>query len=103
MFDANEVQHRHPLSDKPKYPELGLDSDALTPAQENSPSIRDTWEQKCVFFIKDKYMNCVLCQVFPPLLSLEVHQIFREELMTNPNVKFKDLCGPCWKTYGKVI
>jgi hypothetical protein len=36
------------------------------------------------------------------LCILETHQIFGEEVLVNPNMKFKELCDQFLKTCGKV-
>ena len=59
---------------------------------ENNVTIRDTWERKTVFYIEDKHMNQALYTLFLSLFSQDIQQTFEEELMANPNMKFKDMC-----------
>ena len=46
-----------------------------------------------MFYIKDKHMNRALFEVFLSLISSEHQRTFEEELMYNPNTKFKDTCN----------
>jgi hypothetical protein len=43
-------------------------------------------------------MNRMLRKLFLFLFSLEIQQTFEEELMANPNMKFKDMCQSFWET-----
>ena len=55
-----------------------------------------------MYYIEDKHMNCVVCQLFLSLLSLVTQRNFEVELMTNPNKKFKVICEHFWETYGSI-
>ena len=62
---ANGGQERQAMSDKLEYPGEGPTYDMMN--VENNVTIRDTWEQKNMFYMEDKHMNQVLCK---SLLSL---------------------------------
>ena len=55
-----------------------------------------------MFYITDKHMNHALCKVFLSLISPERRRTFEEEMMSNPNTKFKDMCKTFWNTHGRV-
>ena len=55
-----------------------------------------------MFYIKDKHMNRALCKLFLSLVSPEIQRTFEEEMMANPNMKFKDMATSFWGTYGRV-
>ena len=56
---------------------------------ENNTTIQDTWDRKNMFYIGDKHMNQALCKLFPFLVSPEIQRTFDEEMIANPNMKFK--------------
>ena len=47
-------------------------------------------------------MNCELCKLFLSLLSPELQRTFKEEMMSNPDMKIKDMCDHFWNTYKRV-
>ena len=69
---------------------------------ENNATIRDTWERKNMFYIENKHMNRALCKLFLSLVLPEIQRTFEEEMMANPNMKFKGMADSCWETYGRV-
>jgi hypothetical protein len=99
MGEAN-VQERQDMPDDPEYPGEGPTYDTMTPG--NNVTIRETCKRKNMFYIKDKYMNPALRNLFIFLFSQEIQQTFGEELMANPYMKFKDMCQNFWDTYGRV-
>jgi hypothetical protein len=100
VLDARGVQERHEMPEEPENPGEGPTYDGLNP--ENNPTIRDAWERRNKFYVEDKHMNRALCQLFLSLISQEIQRTFEEELMANPNMKFKDMCTHFWETYGRV-
>ena len=72
------------MSDKPEYPDQGLLYDSIDP--ENNPTIRDTWEQRNMFYIKDKCMNSALFRLFLLVVSSEIQRNFEEKMMANPHI-----------------
>ena len=89
------------MSDGPEYPSSGPTYDMMN--VENNATIRDTWEWKNVFFIEDRHITRALCKFFQPLFSPEIQRTFKEEMMVNPNMKFKGITDSFWETYGRVI
>ena len=69
---------------------------------ENNVTIQDTCERKNIFYIEDKHMNRALCKLFLSLVSPEIQRTFGEEMVANPNMKFKDMTDTFWGTYGRV-
>ena len=47
-------------------------------------------------------MNQALCKLFLSLVSPETQRTFEEEMMANPNMKFKDMADNFRGTYGRV-
>ena len=69
---------------------------------QNNATIRNTWERKNTFYIEDKHMNQALCKWFLSLVSSEIQRTFEEEIIANPNMKFKDMTDSFGGTYGRV-
>ena len=69
---------------------------------ENNANIRNTRKRKNMFYIEDKHMNRALCKLFLSLVLPEIQGTFKEEMMTNPNMKFKDMTNSFGGTYGRV-
>ena len=69
---------------------------------ENNATIRDTWERRYMFYIEDRHMNCALCKMVLSLVLPEIKRTFEEEMIDNPNIKFKDRTDSFWGTYGRV-
>ena len=44
--------------------------------------------------------HCV--KVFLSFFSPEIQTTFEEEMIANPNMKFKDMTNSFWRTYGRV-
>ena len=57
---------------------------------ENNATIRGVWEQTNVFYIEEKHMNRALCKLLLSLVLPKIQRTFEEEIMANPNMKFKD-------------
>ena len=51
---------------------------------------------------EDKHMHRALCKLFLSLVSPEIQRNFEEEMIANPNMKFKDMAASFWGTYGRV-
>ena len=84
----------------PEYPGEGPTYDMMN--VENNATIRDTWERKNMFYTEDKNMNRALCTLFLSLVLPLIQGTFEEEMMANPNMKFKDMAGSFGGTYGRV-
>jgi hypothetical protein len=100
VLNANGRQERQAMPAEPEYPGEGPTYDMMN--VENNATIRDTWERKNMFYIEDKHMNRALCKLFLSLVSVEIQRTFEEEMMANPNMKFKDMADNFWATYGTV-
>ena len=99
-MDATGRQEIQTMSDKPEYPGEGPTYDMMN--VENNATIWDTWERKNIFYIEDKHMNRALCKLFLYLVSQEIQRTFKEEMMANPNMKFKDMADSYWGIYWRV-
>ena len=84
------------MPDKPEYPGEGPTYAMMN--VENNATIHDTWERKNIFYIEDKHMNQALWKLFLSLVLPEIQRTFEEEMMDNPNMKFKDLTDRFWET-----
>ena len=69
---------------------------------ENNTTIHNTRKRKNMFYIEDKHTNRALCKLFLSLVSPEIQRTFEEEMMANPNMKFKDMTDGFWGTYDRV-
>ena len=100
VLDANRRQERQAMPADPVYPGKGPTYDMMN--VENNSTIRDAWERKNMFCIEDKHMNRALCKLFLSLVSPEIQRTFEEEMMANPNMKFKDMTDSFGGTYRRV-
>ena len=82
----------HSTGDGSTYDNMDLD---------NNATIRDVWGRKYMFYIEDKHMNRALCKLFLSLVSPEIQRTFEEEMMANPNMKFKDMANSFLGNPGK--
>ena len=69
---------------------------------ENTATNCNTWERKTMFYIEDKHMNRALCKLFLSVVLPEIQRSFEEEIMANPNMKFKGMSNSFLGTYVSV-
>ena len=102
MLDGNGQQERQAMPADPVlvYPGEGPTYDMTN--VENNATIRDIWKRKYMFYIEDKHVNRAVCKLFLSLVSPEIQRTFEEDMMVNPNMKFKDMADSFWGTYGRV-
>ena len=55
-----------------------------------------------MFCIKEKHVNCALCELCLSLFAPEIQRTFEEEMIANPNMKFKDMYASFWSTHGRL-
>ena len=62
-----------------EYPGEGPTYDMMN--VENNATILNTWEQKNMFYIEDKYMSRALCKLFLSLVLPKIQRTFEDKIM----------------------